>query len=82
METTELQNMLIARIRQIDDKAFLKAIKTITDAQAEKSNWGQPVNQKTGWHTAAQGVNKPNKSRKQRANEDYFDEMEQFLRDI
>lgn len=35
MSTLELKNALIQRIAEIEDKSFLKAIKTILDAKAE-----------------------------------------------
>ncbi len=35
MSTTELKNVLIQRISEIQDKTFLEAIRTILDAKAE-----------------------------------------------
>ena len=36
MSTVELQNLLISKISQIDDEAFLTAINTILDNKSEK----------------------------------------------
>ncbi len=35
MNTSELKNVLVQRIAEIDDESFLQAIKTILDAKAE-----------------------------------------------
>jgi hypothetical protein len=37
MTKVELKNILIQRIKEIDDVNFLKAIKTILDAKSEKT---------------------------------------------
>lgn len=36
MLTAELKDILINRIRQIDDEAFLEALKVLTDSKIEK----------------------------------------------
>lgn len=36
MVTAELKNILIDRIRQIDDESFLNALKVLTDSKIEK----------------------------------------------
>ena len=39
MVKAELQNILIERIRQINDETFLEALKVLTEGQLEKENY-------------------------------------------
>jgi hypothetical protein len=38
MNTVELKNILISKISEIDDDAFLQALKTILDSRSSSSN--------------------------------------------
>jgi hypothetical protein len=75
MTDTELKRSLIARINQIQDPAFLKALMVITDghngAPSKRYSWGEP--------SARNWLER--KPSQDHTNENFFEDMEQLLRD-
>lgn len=79
MTDTELKRSLIARINQIQDPAFLKALLIITESQASASakrySWGEPA--------ARNWLERPRhqESWDQSTADNFFEDMEQLLRE-
>jgi hypothetical protein len=79
MTETELKRSLIAKINQIQDPAFLKALLVITDSQTGTAtkhfSWAEPSAR--NWLA---GKSKPD-AWDSFTSENFFEDMEQLLRD-
>jgi hypothetical protein len=79
MSEKELKRSLIAKINQIQDPAFLKALLVITDSQTgtatKRFSWGEPAAR--NWF-AHKSTPDPQDSF---TSENFFEDMEQLLRD-
>ena len=79
MTDTELKRSLIARINQIQDPTFLKALLTITESQiatpVRRYSWGEPAAR--NWLERSHHQ----ENRDQSAPENCFEDMEQVLRE-
>ena len=79
MTENELKRSLIARINQIQDPAFLKALLTITESQASPAarrySWGEPA--------ARNWLERPKHQETwdQSTPDNFFEDMEQLLRE-
>ena len=79
MTETELRRSLIAKINQIQDPAFLKALLVITDSQTgtatKRYSWGEPAAR--NW---LERKPKPDPW-DNLTSENFFEDMEQLLRE-
>jgi hypothetical protein len=77
MTDTELKKSLIARINQIQDPAFLKALLVITEGQT-----GTPIKRYSWAEPPARSFRKqPQDHWDSPACDNFFEDMEQLLRD-